>query len=97
MPLEIADTTWVYAIVEDPEKSETILGQEDAESKVAFIPFFLEREAGQQCYPDLVRNRGQKYEIQAICFGELAKDAAKNGFMIFMLSGGGEILKKISP
>ena len=40
---------------------------------------------------------GQLDEVQAICFGELAKDAVKNNFMIFMLTGNGEIIKKLAP
>jgi hypothetical protein len=45
----------------------------------------------------LKTEKGKKYEIQAIFFDELAEDAVKNGFMIFMLNAEGEILKKIKP
>jgi len=45
----------------------------------------------------LKTEKGKKYEVQAICFDELAKDAAKNDFLIFMLTRDGEIFKKITP
>jgi hypothetical protein len=45
----------------------------------------------------MTTQRGDKYEVQAVLFGELAKDAAKNGFMIFMLDADGKILQKIAP
>ena len=93
MELEITDTTWVYVVVEDPEKAETILGQEDAESRISFIPFFLDRDSAQQCYPDLTRNRGKKYEAQAILFEDLCRYATDGGFQLFVLDAEGRILK----
>jgi hypothetical protein len=93
MQLEISDTSWVYVVVEDPEKSETILGQEDAESGISFIPFFVERESARQCYPDLTRNRGKKYEVQALLFEDLCRYAADGGFQLFALDAEGHILE----
>jgi hypothetical protein len=43
------------------------------------------------------RQKGKKYEIQAILFDELAKDATKHGFMIFMLDENGKVTEEIEP
>ena len=58
---------------------------------------FFNKEDAQQCLIHMTTQQGDKYEFQSVFFGELAKDAAKNGFMIFMLNAGGEILEKIEP
>jgi hypothetical protein len=89
--------TWVWVVVQDPDGDEQFLGQLDAEQNTSFIPAFLQKEDAQQCLTRMHRQKGKKYEIQAIFFGELAKDAAQNGFMIFMLNAEGEILEKIQP
>jgi hypothetical protein len=39
----------------------------------------------------------QKYEVQAILYEELAKEAAAAGFMIFLMNENGEVLEKIKP
>ena len=41
---QIKDTTWVWAIVQDPEGNEQFLGQHDEKNNVSFVPFFLEKE-----------------------------------------------------
>jgi hypothetical protein len=46
---------------------------------------------------DMPRHKGRKYEVQAILFEELSKDAAAGGFMIFLLNENGEVLEKIKP
>jgi hypothetical protein len=46
---------------------------------------------------DLSRQKGRKYEVQAILFEELSKDASAGGFMIFLLNENGEVLEKIKP
>ena len=91
------DDAWVWVVVQDPGGNEHFVGQQDQEKRVSFIPAFYKKEDAQQCFPLIPKERGKKYEIQAIFFGELAKDAAKNGFMIFMLDAEAQILKKIQP
>jgi hypothetical protein len=93
----IKDETWVWVVVQDPGGDEQFLGQIDAKKNCSFIPAFYQKEDAQQCFIQMHRQKGQKYEIQAIFFDELAKDAAKNGFVIFMLNAEGEILEKIQP
>jgi hypothetical protein len=45
----------------------------------------------------MTTQKGDKYEIQAIFFKELAESAGRNGFMIFLLNADGEVLEKIEP
>jgi len=93
----IKGDTWVWVVVQDPGGNEQFLGQLDGENKISFIPAFFQKEDAQLCWPQMHRQKEKKYEIQAVFFDELSRDAAKNGFMIFMLNAEGEILKKIQP
>jgi hypothetical protein len=89
--------TWIWVVVQDPGGNEQFLGQTDQKEDIAFIPAFYEKEDAQQCFMQMVRQKNKKYEIQAILYEELAKDAAMHGFVIFMLNANGEILEKIQP
>ena len=82
-------------VIQDPGANEQFLGQLNEDKSESFIPAFYQKEDAQLCLKQMNTDKGEKYEVQAICFDELAKDAAKNDFMIFMLTGDGEILKKI--
>ena len=97
MDNDLKSDTWIWVIVQDPGGKEQFLGQHDKDKGESFIPAFYQKEDAQQCILQLKTDKTKKYEIQAICFDELAKDAQKNGFMIFMLKENGEIAKKISP
>ena len=91
----IQGNPWVYAIVQDPGGNEQFLGQTDEEMNISFIPIFLDKDAAGQCLPFLVREKGLKYEAQAILYEDLVDYASKNGFVIFILDGAGKILEKI--
>jgi hypothetical protein len=95
MKNQIPPDTWIWIVVQNPGANEQFLGQHDPEQDVSYIPAFFEKEEAQQCLIHMATRRGDKYEVQAILFEELAKDAAKNNFMIFMLNGEGKILEKI--
>ena len=97
MDTSIKPDTWVWIVVQDPGGNEQFLGQTDKEENLDFIPTFLQKEDAQQCFPQMLKEKGRKYEIQAILFEELASDAAKHEFMIFMLNTDGEIIEKIKP
>ena len=97
MNKEIKSDTWIWVGIQDPGTNEQFLGQLDEDKNESYIPAFYQKEDAQQFLMQLKIEKGKKYEVQAICFDELAKDAAKNNFMIFMLTGDGEILKKIKP
>jgi len=97
MKKELKPDTWIWVVVQNPGPGEQFLGQNYEDQNVSFIPAFFEKEAAQQCLIQMTTNKGDKYEVQAVFFEELAEDAAKNDFMIFMLNADGEILEKIRP
>jgi hypothetical protein len=97
MRKEIKPDTWIWVIVQNPGGDEQFLGQEYEDQNVSFIPAFFEKEDAQQCLVHMTTKKGEKYEVQATFFKELAEDAGKHGFMVFMLNADGEILEKISP
>lgn len=84
-------------MVQDPGGNEQFLGQHDKTENISYIPAFHSREAAQQCFTNMARRKNSKYEAQATLFEELAKDAAANGFMIFVLNENGEIMERIKP
>lgn len=88
---------WVWVVVQDPGGNEQFLGQHDKEKDVSFILTFLEKEEALECLKHMTLEEGQKYEIQAIQYEELARNSVENGFMLFILNGSGEILEKIKP
>lgn len=89
--------SWVYVLVKDPGNSEQIVGQEDAENKLAFIPAFPSKDAAMQGVVHMVKEKGYKYEVQAIIFEDLIDHAGKNNFLIFVLDEDGTVLEKYSP
>lgn len=91
------DDQWVWVLVQESDGNEQILGQHDDDKNISFIPAFLEKEEGQKCYDFLIREKGKKDEFQAIIYEDLARHAAENGSMIYILNGSGEILEKIAP
>ena len=88
---------WVWVIVQNPGDQEQFLGQYDKQEDISFIPTFHSKEDAQQCFMDTARQKGSKYEVQAILYEELEKEAATGGFMIFLLNENGEVLEKIKP
>ena len=97
MTTSIKPDTWIWVVVQDPGGDEQFLGQLDEKSNIAFIPAFYQKEDAQHCFLKMHRQKGKKYEIQAIFYEELAKDAAKHDFMIFMLDEDGKVLEEIEP
>lgn len=88
---------WVWVVVQDPGGKEQFVGQNDKLENISYIPVFHTKEEAQQCFLNMARQKKCKYEVQAILFDELAKDAAASGFMIFLLNENGEILERIKP
>ena len=88
---------WVWVVVQNPGEREQFLGQYDKQEDISFIPTFHSKEDAQQCFLNMARQKGSKYEVQAILYEELAKAAADGGFMIFLLNENGEVLDKIKP
>ena len=84
---------WVYVIVGDPGGNEQFLGLYDKEKNVDFIPAFPSKDAANDCFLTLPREKGKKYEVQAIHIEELNEDAEKNGFIVAMVDKDGNIIK----
>ena len=93
----IQGNPWAWVVVLDPGENEQFLGQHDKEKNISFIPTFLEKEEALEGLTHLTIEEGHKYEVQAIQYEELARDSAKNGFMVFILNSAGEVLEKIKP
>ena len=85
---------WVYVVVCDPEKEATFLGLHNAEKDIDFIPAFETKEAANDCFLDLPREKGKKYEIQAVLIEELYEDAEKNGFVVAMVDDNGKVVNE---
>ena len=86
-------TGWVYVFVCDPEKDETFLGLYNAEKDVHFIPAFRSKEEANDCFLNLPREKGKKYELQAIHIEELHEAAAKNNYAVAMIDQDGKLIK----
>lgn len=97
MAKQFKKDTWIWVVIQDPDHNPQLLGQHDAEADISFIPFFESKEIAQDCYSNLSFQKGRKYQIEAMFFDELAISAAENGFVLFLLDGGGKILEKIDP
>jgi len=91
------ENPWVWVVVQNPGGDEQIMGLRDQEKDAGFIPIFLTKQEANDCAADLPRERGSKYEIQAIRYRELARQAAGKGFMIYVLNGAGTICGKQNP
>ncbi len=85
---------WVYVVVCEPEKEASFLGLHDNEKKVDFIPAFESKEAANDCFLSMPREKGKKYEIQAVHIEELFKDAEENGFVVAMLDSDGKVINQ---
>lgn len=88
--------TWVWVVVENPEKNEKIVGQMDETSGVSFFPVFESKENALMCMNLLAREPGKKYEPQALMYGDLVKYARENQYIICFLDDTGKIIEKIA-
>jgi hypothetical protein len=84
---------WVYVFVCDPGDSESILGLYNESEDLNLIPTFRSKEEANDCFLSLPREKGKKYELQAIHIEELHADAEKNGFVVTMVDSDGKIIK----
>lgn len=93
MTISLKPETWVYVAVTDPGGNEQYVGIVDAD-ETSFIPAFLTKDEAQTCLINMPREKAKKYEVQAILYEELERDAMENGFRIYLLDGQGRILEK---
>ena len=85
---------WVYAVVCTQENNNHFLGLHNAEKDIDFIPVFESREAANDCFLQLPREKGKTYEVQAVHIEELYEDAEKNGFSVALFDEDGAVVKK---
>jgi hypothetical protein len=97
MTHKIKADSWVYVLVQDPGSREKIVGQREPEHDIAFIPAFMDKEAAMQGVVNLPKDKGHKYEIQAIIYDDLERYAAESDFLIFILDDEGCIIDKRLP
>lgn len=83
---------WVYVFVCEPGPQETFLGLYNKEKEVNFIPAFRTKEDANECYLELPREKGKKYELQAVHVEELFESAKTNGFVVTLVDGNGQVL-----
>lgn len=88
---------WVYVVVQNPGAEEKIVGQQDAERDITFIPVFKERDTALQGASRMAREPGRTFEVQAIIFEDLVRYAVEGGFLLFLLDGRGQIIAKLTP
>jgi hypothetical protein len=93
----IEENPMVWVVVQNKEGAETFVGQHDQALDIAYIPFFREKEDAQRGRIMMRKNKGPEYQEQAIRYQELARDAARGGFLLFLLDEDGRILEKIDP
>ncbi len=85
---------WVYVVICNPEGDASFLGLHDEEKDIKYIPAFDSKDDANDCFLSLPREKGIKYEIQAVHLDELTDDAQENGFEIAFLNGDGKVVKK---
>lgn len=95
--MNIALDRWVYVVVQNPGGDERIAGQLDEAHNIAFIPTFKEKEAAQQGLLKMTREKGTRYEVQAILFEDLIQYAVKGPYFIFLLDDAGCVIERYSP
>lgn len=91
----IKNDDWVWVVVQDPGGNEQFLGQQEQESRVAFIPMFKEKEHALMCMPLMTRDKKATYEAQAVIYSDLKEQAASSGFTLFLLDSEGRVLEKL--
>lgn len=92
----IKDDQWVYVVIHGPEGNEQLLGQQDEEYHILFVPVFLIKEEALMNLNLLAREKDIKYGVQAILYEDLVARISGQGYMLFVLDGTGKVLEKIT-
>jgi hypothetical protein len=85
---------WVYVFICEPGANESYLGLYNEEKDVHFIPAFRTKEEANDCFLQLPREKGKKYELQAVHIEELYAEAKKNDFVVTLVDSEGKIVKE---
>ncbi len=83
---------WVYVFICDPGAEESFLGLYNKDKDVNFIPAFQTKEEANDCFLELPRQKGKKYELQAIHIEELHEMATKSGFAVALVDSDGKVI-----
>ncbi len=97
MAQNIRKEDWLWVMIQDPGQTETVVGMQDEKGAISFIPMFREKDAAMQCFLNLPKTAGKKYEAQAIIYEDLLRHAAENRFLLYLLDEDGKVLKKVDP
>lgn len=87
-----AASDWLYVFVYGPETRANFLGLYNQETQQNIIPAFSNREEAQDCFLELPRQKGEKYELQAVHIDDLRRAAAKKDFVIALVDGHGKVI-----
>jgi hypothetical protein len=93
--MTIEATTWLYVAIVKDGTVDQVVGQTDTEHDISFIPAFLSKEDAQQAMFHLHLEKKKKYEVQAMIYEDLARHAAENGFLVFVLDEDGKVLERL--
>lgn len=88
------ETGWVYVFVSDPGPSENFLGLYNNEKEINFIPAFQTKEEANDCFLTIPREKGKKYELQAVHVEEIYDIAKENGFVVAIVDADGKVVKE---
>ncbi len=84
---------WVYTFVCEPGPKESFFGLFDEEKNVNVIPVFRNKDDANDCFLTMPREKGKKYELQAVHIGDIQEIAAKNGFVVTLVDGEGRLVQ----
>lgn len=93
MSAEANNSEWVYVFVGKQGTKENFLGLYDDSAETNFIPAFSSKEDAEDCYLSLPREKGTRYEVQAVHMTELNEEAERNGFVVALVDKEGKIIK----
>lgn len=87
-------TGWVYVFICDPGQNESFLGLYNEDKNVNIIPAFRSKEEANDSFLNMPREKGKKYELQAIHIEELYAEATKNDFVVALVDSEGKIVSE---
>lgn len=93
MTVDKNDASWVYVFVSKSGVKETFLGLYNEEQEVNFIPAFASKDDANECFLTMPREKGIKYEVQAVHVEELEREATQNQFVVALVDKNGKIIK----
>jgi hypothetical protein len=97
MALNIKATDWVYVMIQNPGADERIVGQQDSQTGISYIPVFMDKDEAMQGAINIVKEKNKKYEIQAIILEDVQHYAAREKFDIFFIDAAGNVLDRLVP